>query len=96
MKTIQFTGTEHEIENLHLALDVSDNNLPQQSETRVYVLDTQNISIDKGFTELTEEEWIAECERQGRVYSLQGFEIAFNEEEINTEFDVVKIINVIK
>lgn len=96
MKTIQFTGTEHEIENLHLALGISDNDMPQQSETRVYVLDTQDLSINKFFGELTEEEWIAECERQGRVYSLRGFERAFNEEEISTATDVVKFINVIK
>ena len=96
MKTIQFTGTQDEIDNLHLALDISDNDMPQQSETRVYVLDVQDISIYKGFEELTEEEWIAECERQGRVYSLQGFERAFNEEVVSTDFDVVKIINVIK
>lgn len=96
MKTIQFTGTETEIENLHSALDISDNDMPQQSETRVYVLDTLNISIYKGFEELSEEEWIAESERQGGVYSLQSFERAFNEEEVHTDFDVVKIINVIK
>lgn len=96
MKTIQFTGTETKIENLHLALDIADNDMPQQSETRVYVLDTQVISMDKGFEELTDEEWIAECERQGRVYSLQGFARAFNAEEISTDIDVVRIINVIK
>ena len=95
MKTIQFTGTQDKIENLHLALDNSDNDMPQQSETRVYVIDTLNMTICKGFEELTEEEWIVESERQGRVYSLQGFARAFNEEEINTDFDVVRIINVI-
>jgi hypothetical protein len=31
MKTIQFTGTEQQIKNLHLALDISDNDLPQQT-----------------------------------------------------------------
>lgn len=96
MKTIQFTGTEDKIDNLHLALGILDNDMPQQSETRAYVLNTQDISTDKGFEELTEEEWIAECERQGRVYSLQGFARAFNEEEISTTTDVVKFINVIK
>lgn len=96
MKTIQFTGTEYKIENLHLALGISDNDMPQQSEARVYVLNTQDISLDKGFKELTEEEWIEECERQGRAYSLQGFARAFNEGEISTAIDVVKIINVIK
>jgi hypothetical protein len=48
-------------------------------EIRVYVLDCQDISIDKGFTELTEKEWMDECERQGRVYTLEGFQRAFNE-----------------
>lgn len=62
------------------------------NETRIYVLNTQDISIDKGFEELTEEEWIAECEKQGRIYSLQGFERAFNKEEISTFTDVIKII----
>ena len=94
MKTIQFTGTDYEIDNLEFAL--AENDLKLKSETRVYVLDTQDISIDKGFEELTEEEWIEECERQGRVYSLQGFARAFNEEEISTAIDVVKIINIIK
>lgn len=36
MKTIQFTGTEHQIENLHLALDVSDNDMPQQTDMKTF------------------------------------------------------------
>lgn len=32
MKTIQFTGTQDKIENLHLALGISDNDIPQQNE----------------------------------------------------------------
>ena len=98
MKTVQFTGDERHVEalsNFHKNT-WNDTDTLRQSETRVYVLDTQDISIDKGFEELTEEEWIAECERQGRVYSLQGFARAFNEEEISTAIDAVKIINVIK
>lgn len=43
MKTIQFTGTQDKIENLHLALGISDNDMPQQSETRVYVVDTHKV-----------------------------------------------------
>ena len=30
MKTIQFTGTQYKIDNLHLALGISDNDMPQQ------------------------------------------------------------------
>jgi hypothetical protein len=93
MKTIQFTGTVSQIDDLTEKL--YEEELDLQTETRFYVLDTQDISIDKGFEELTEEEWITECERQGRVYSTQGFQRAFNEEEINTSIDVLRIINVI-
>jgi hypothetical protein len=63
-------------------------------EIRVYVLDCQDISIDKGFTELTEKEWMDECERQGRVYTLEGFQRAFNEEEINSSIDVIRFITI--
>jgi hypothetical protein len=63
-------------------------------EIRVYVLDCQDISIDKGFTELTEKEWMDECERQGRVYTLEGFQRAFNEEEIHSSIDVIRFITI--
>ena len=62
------------------------------TEFRVYCLDTQNISNDKGFEDLTDEEWIDECEKQGKVYTLEGFQKAFNEEEVNVSIDVVKIL----
>ena len=62
-------------------------------EIKVYVLDCQDISTGKGFEELTEEEWMKECERQGRVYTLERFQRAFNEEEINSSIDVIRFIN---
>jgi hypothetical protein len=63
-------------------------------EIRVYVLDCQDISIDKGYEELTEKEWMDECERQGRVYTLEGFQRAFNEEELNSSIDVIKFMTI--
>jgi hypothetical protein len=63
-------------------------------EIRVYLLNCQDISIDKGFEEMTLEEWINESERQGRVYSLEGFQRAFNEEELNTSVDLIRIITI--
>ena len=63
-------------------------------EIRVYALNCQDISIDKGFEEMTLEEWINESERQGRVYSLEGFQRAFNEEELNTSVDLIRIITI--
>ena len=95
MKTIQFTGTQDKIENLHLALGISDNDIPQQSETRVYVIDTFNVK-ERNWNGLTNEEFINLAEEDGNVYTLQGFQEAFNSQDINTEIDVIRFINVIK
>lgn len=95
MKTIQFTGTQYKIDNLHLALGISDNDMPQQSETRVYVIDTFNVR-ERNWNDLTDEEFIGIAENWGRVYSLKGFQEAFNSQDINTEIDVIRFINVIK
>ena len=95
MKTIQFTGTQDKIENLHLALGISDNDMPQQSETRVYVIDTFNVR-ERNWNDLTDEEFINLAEEDGNIYTLQGFQEAFNSQDINTEIDVIRFINVIK
>ncbi len=95
MKTIQFTGTENKIDNLHLALGISDNDMPQQSETRVYVIDTFNVK-ERNWNDLTNEEFMNLAEEDGNVYTLQGFQEAFNSQDINTEIDVIRFINVIK
>jgi hypothetical protein len=93
MKTIQFTGVEHKIENLHLALGISDNDMPQQSETRVYVVDTR--ASDCFSNDLKDDEFMTLSEEQGRVYTLQGFQEAFNLEEINSDIDLIRFINII-
>ena len=95
MKTIQFTGTQNKIDNLHLALGISDNDMPQQSETRVYVIDTFNVR-GINWNDLTDEEFINLAEEDGNIYTLQGFQEAFNSQDINTEIDVIRFINVIK
>ena len=95
MKTIQFTGTQYKIDNLHLALGISDNDMPQQSETRVYVIDTFNVR-GINWNDLTDEEFMNLAEEDGNVYTLQGFQEAFNSQDINTEIDVIRFINVIK
>ena len=95
MKTIQFTGTQNKIDNVHLALGISDNDMPQQSETRVYVIDTFNVR-GINWNDLTDEEFINLAEEDGNIYTLQGFQEAFNSQDINTEIDVIRFINVIK
>jgi hypothetical protein len=98
MKTIQFTGTENNIENLHLALGISDNDMPQQSETRVYIV---KVGLTKeGITDedylIVDDLFMIEAERQGTVYTLDEFTRQFNDEEItvNNSIQYIRIINV--
>ena len=69
--------------------------LKQNSETRVYVVDTEDDRMDDVYwEELTDEEFMFEAEEQGRIYTLEGFTEAFNLEEINSSLDVIRIIQV--
>jgi len=54
-------------------------------DARVYVVDVQG---------LTNEEFQFEAEEQGRVYTLDGFTKAFNSEDINSNTDVIRFIEV--
>jgi hypothetical protein len=63
-------------------------------EIRVYVLDCQDISINKWYEDLTQEEWINECERQGGVYTLESFQYDFNEKIINTGIHYIRFITI--
>jgi len=57
-------------------------------EQRVYMIDTTfndlDIPTDKIFMEISE--------KQGNVYSLGGFTKAFNNGEINSNTDIIRII----
>ena len=100
MKTIQFTGTQDKIDNLHLALGISDNDMPQQSETRVYVVDaglTEEGITDEDY-QLIDEFFMDEAERQGTVFTLDEFAYQFNGNDfkINNNTNYIRFINVIK
>ena len=91
MKTIQFTGTEYKIDNLHLALGISDNDMPQQSETRVYVVDTHEV-FNKPHSKLTDEEFKTLSEKQGTVCTLESFQKDFNLGKYDVHF-VIRMFN---
>lgn len=100
-KAIQNT-LNHPANNLSLTskdlLETCINQLKTNSETRVYVYDIEQtnenfdlIPID----EITDEDFMTEAEKQGRVYSLKGFEKALNETgEINFSTDIIRFIQV--
>ena len=68
------------------------------TETRVYVYDVD--ATDKNFDlkpikDITDEEFMTEAEKQGRVYTLKGFEKALNETgDINSTTDIIRFIEV--
>jgi hypothetical protein len=67
-------------------------------ELRVYAYDVE--ATDENFElipieDITDEEFMEEAEKQGRVYTLKGFEKALNETgEINTNTDIIRFIQV--
>ena len=92
MKTKILQGTEIQFSNLFMnSLSHDSDRLPILVETRVYVLDTTK--YDKSLM-WGNETFMRVAEKEGSVYSLQGFQKAFNLEEINSSIDVIRIINV--
>ena len=57
-------------------------------EMRVYVLDMSLMN------DYTDEEFMEKAENYGSVYTLKGFENAFNSEELNTFVDYIRFIEV--
>ena len=60
-------------------------------ETRIYAINLDKISDEINHYDLSDNEFISESEEQGLVWSLNGFESAFNNEEISDQW-VIRII----
>lgn len=61
-------------------------------ETKVYVVNTNDYEFDDSPRTWDDEKFMTEAEKQGSVYSLKGFQEAFNDEEINSAVDIIRII----
>lgn len=95
MKTITLQGTQEQINNLFLkSLDFDTDRLPSKVETRVYVLEVNSDELYFNFDTISDEEFQNLAEENGRVYTLKGFQDAFNSEEINSSIDVIRFISV--
>ena len=88
---ITLQGTENQLYNLQNAIEITDNEMPKEVETRVYVVDSE----EHNTKHLTDDEFQTLAEGLGRVYTLQGFQEAFNYGDVNTFTDIIRIINVI-
>lgn len=58
-------------------------------EVRYYVVNLDDVDYD---VTKTEELFMAEAEKQGKVYSQAGFQSAFNNGDINSETDLLMIL----
>ena len=92
MKTIQFTATVNQIDDL--TQNLTDEYLDLMTETRVYVVNQED--SEKEVLNLTDEEFMEIAEQWGRVYSLQGFQETFNsqKDEVSHSEDFIRFINV--
>ena len=92
MKTIQFTATVDQIDDL--TQNLTDNYLDLMTETRVYVVNQQDTT--RKVEKLTDEKFMEIAEQWGRVYSLQGFQETFNsqKDEVSHSEDFIRFINV--
>lgn len=94
MKTITLEGEFQKFENLNQATSkFNEDRLPYEVETRVYVVD---VDFTDCYAILSDDEFMKLAEEQGRVYTIQGFQEAFNLEEINSSIDTIRFINVKK
>lgn len=59
---------------------------------RVYVIILENYKGNWFIQQLSTDEFIAEAERQGNVYSILGFQEAFNNDEINMDDSFIRIL----
>ena len=68
----------------------------KDKEMRVYVINTHDERVEDihDIFSLTDKEFMFEAEEQGRIYTLEGFQRAFNEFHINTEIDIIRFIEV--
>lgn len=64
----------------------------ENKETRVYKINIFDFEYDDSPTQWSNEKFIREAEIQGGVYTLKGFEEAFNSEEVSTAIDFIRII----
>ena len=95
MKTITLQGEQHKFEYLYKNISIYDkdeNKIPYEVETRVYVIEEDKSDFD--VKQFDDETFMTLVEKQGRVYTLQGFQEAFNLEEINSAIDVIRFISV--
>lgn len=64
----------------------------KKTKTKVYLIDVDKTG--KNVMGFSDEQFMDEAEEQGTVYSLVGFQNAFNGQAVNTSTDCIRILTV--
>ena len=62
-------------------------------EIRVYLVDIYNFEFDESPKDWNNDKFMTESEIQGNIYTLEGFQDAYNDGDINGENSYIRIIN---
>ena len=63
-----------------------------KKEIKVYVICVDNLKDGEEWWNFSNEQFMDKAEKEGRVYTLQGFESAFNGEAISEVSHIIRII----
>ncbi len=63
-------------------------------EIRVYCIDYGACKDESDFYTISNEDFIELAEQDGNIYTLDGFQQAFNQEEISSFVDYIRFIEV--
>ncbi len=63
-------------------------------EIRVYCIDCEACEDERDFRTISNDDFIELAEQDGNIYTLDGFQHAFNQEEINSCVDYIRFIEV--
>lgn len=64
----------------------------ENKEIRVYKINAFDFEFNTSPTQWSNEKFIQEAEIQGGVYTLKGFEEAFNKQEVSADIDFIRIL----
>jgi len=87
MKTITLQGTDEQFDSLSIA--ISSPFMPKEIKTRVYVASVDEMG-ETYWDDMTDEEFKEVADRN---YDLEAFQEAFNDGDVNTFVDIVRVIN---
>lgn len=58
----------------------------------IFVINTSDYDFDDNPREWTDDKFKSETKDSGGIYTLEDFQEAFNDEEINSNIDIIRVL----